>query len=399
MAPKDIPVEEFGALPKNSNVALSPDGIYVAIKFFHEGKNYVMLRPFGSSDEQPIVIPPYDKMDINWVRWANNDYLLISMWFDKEEHAAIGKITGTRLISIRRDKPKKPKNMAKPAKIKGSREMGSGNELVSNQNDYIIDILPNDPDHFLLGIDEDQSDMSLEVRLVDVETGNYRLIQDFYGDIQSWTTDPSGELRLGEGFRKVGAGRKDEVQTMFYLPPGQNEWVEYTYEPASHYSIAAFYEDPRYAYAFGPNDDGFRTLYKYDMVDQEIVETIFSVDGYDLGSLKFDRHTGKVIGVRYVSTMGKIHYFDEELAKFQRMMDQAIPGAINTLSSWTENRSRFIVHSESDIDSGSYYLFDVASKRLDFIEAAYAGLDPRLLSPTKPVEFEARDELMIPGFA
>ena len=79
-------------------------------------------------------------------------------------------------------------------------------------------------------------------------------------------------------------------------------------------------------------------------------------------------------------------------------MDQAIPGAINTLSSWTENRSRFIVHSESDIDSGSYYLFDVASKRLDFIEAAYAGLDPRLLSPTKPVEFEARDELMIPGF-
>ena len=400
MSPGDIPIEEFGALPKNSNVTLSPDGEYVAIKFFYKGKNHVMLKPFGgkNADQKPVVIPPYKKMDINWVSWANNDYLLISMWFDVEEHAALGKVTGTRLISIKRDNPDKPKNMARPARVKGSREMGDGDVLVSLGNDNIIDMLPEDPEHFLLAIDEDQVDSSLEVRKVEVATGNYRVVQDFYADIQGWTTDQSGKLRLGEGFRRVGASMNDEVQTMFYLPPGESEWVEYTEGETSKYSIAGFFEDPRYAYAVGPNDEGYATLYKYDMVAQEIIEEIFSVDGYDVGSLRWDRHTGKPVGIRYTTTKQEIHYFDSELARLQRMLDQAMPGSINILSSWTKDRKKFIVRVESDVDSGSYYLFDTTTKQMMFIEAAYAGLDPRLLAPMKPVEYETRDGLMIPGY-
>lgn len=391
--PQEIPLEEFGALAKNSNVRMSPDGTHFSIVSFIQGKKYVVVTPVGG---QPIAaIPPYDGMVIDWAFWLNNDYLIIQMSFEKEAHSAFGKVNATRLISVSKD-GKKVKNMAKPARVKGSRD-----QKRTYMPDYagsVIDVLPDDEDHFLLSLDDDGTDMAYEIRYVDVTNGNYKVILDFYEDIQSWITDQSGKPRLGEGIRRVGASRNQEEFTMFYLPPGAAKWENYTNADVNKYDIAAFFGDPRFAYAFGRNEEGFRELYKYDMVNQERVETLYSVEGYDVGSLILDKVNGNPVGVAYTTIKKHYHYFDQALAKIQRMMDKALPGNINTLSSWTKDRTYFIVHSESDIDPGAYFLFNNKTKQLQFIEAAYEGLDPSTLVPTKPVEYEARDGLVIPAY-
>lgn len=389
--PKEIPLEEFGTLAKNSQVRISPDGKHFAILSFIDGVRYLIITPFGKRAKDAI--PPYKGMRIGQFHWANNDTLLIEMSGEKDGHSALGKLTVNRWIIYYLD-GRKPKNMAKPAKVRGSRP----GDVQTAEFARVIDLLASDPENILIELDEDGRDSSLEVRRVNVRTGNYKLEMDLLKDVQNWTTDSQGELRLAEGIRRVGAGRKIDEFVMYYRPPEKNMWVEYTDTNAGGYGIAGFFEDPKFAYAFGRNEEGYRVLYKYDMVNQEEVEVIFSVDGYDVGGLIRDKVTGKPVGVTYVTTKRKFHYFDRQLAKIQRMMDKALSGNINTLNSWTEDRNLFIIHSESDIDSGSYFLFNNENKQLQFIEAAYEGLEPSTLSPTQAVEYEARDGLIIPGY-
>lgn len=387
--PEKIPVENFGALQKNSMVRISPDGQHFAILSFIDGVRYVVITPFG---KDPIeVIPPYDDMTISWINWANNETLLIQMTGDKEAHSAFGKINVNRLISYNIFQ-KKPKDMAKAAKVKGSKIR----TYMSNSSN-VIDMLPSEPNKFLLVIDEDGTDMSREVRKVDVKNGNYSLIMDFYGDVQNWMTDTQGNLRLGTGIRRVGQGRGEDEFVMYYLNPNSGSWDEYTHSDASNYNIAGFFEDPRFAYAFGRNEEGFRVLYKYDMVNQEEVETIVEVKKYDLGALLFDRGTQAPIGVYFETTKPNYFYFDEELSILKAMIDQALPNSINTFGSWTDDRKKFIIHSSSDVNPGAYYLFDKEKQKLTFIETSYEGLDSKLLSPVRKIKYSARDELRIPA--
>lgn len=63
--PKDIPLEEFGALEKNSQVSLSPDGKHFAILSFIQGTKYLVITPFGG---KPLpAIPPYKGMEFNQI--------------------------------------------------------------------------------------------------------------------------------------------------------------------------------------------------------------------------------------------------------------------------------------------------------------------------------------------
>jgi len=393
--PGDIPLENFGALAKNSNVRMSPDGTHFSIVSFIQGKKYVVVTPVGG---QPIAaIPPYDGMAIDWAFWLNNDYLIIQMSFEKEAHSAFGKVNATRLISVSKD-GKKVKNMAKPARVKGSRD-----QKRTYMPDYagtIIDTLPNEPDFFLLTIDEDGTDMSREVRKVNVKNGNYKLVMDFYGDIQNWMTDQQGEIRYGRGIRRKGTGADDEESVLFYHNPETEEWVKYTQHPSSEFQIAGFFEDPRYAYAFKLNEEGFRSLYKYDMIAEEEVESIFSIENYDLGGLIFHRYEKRPIGVSYITTRSYYHYFDSKFSKIQRILDKSLPNSINTIDSYNRDETLFVIRNESDIESGAYYLFNYEpnNMRLDFMEASYVGLQPRLLSPTQSIEYEARDGLIIPAY-
>lgn len=389
--PADIPIEEFAGLPVNTQVRISPDGEYFSIISYQGDSRVLVLTPVGS---QGVGIPALKGMEMNRAEWLNDEWLGVEMVFTREAHSAFGKINATRLMGLRRD-GKKNSDLSKPTQIKGSlRET-----YMSDYAGEIIDYLPGEPDYVLLAVDEDGTDTALEVRKVDVTSGNYKLVLNFYEDIHDWTTDPSGTIRLGEGFKRTGINRADEVSVMYYFSPEENNWIDYTNKKTNReFSIAGFFDDPRYAYAFGYNEAGFRVLYKYDMINEEVVETLFEVENYDLSHLVYSRYTRHPVGVAYMTTKEEVHYFDEELAKLQAMVDGAIPGAVNKLISWPKNRERFIVLSESDIDSGSFYLFDAPNRRMIFLEAAHNGLDPRNMSPRKPVEYTARDGLVIPGY-
>ncbi|MHA1544550.1 MAG: alpha/beta hydrolase family protein, partial [Alphaproteobacteria bacterium] len=364
---------------------------HFSIVSFIDGVRYVVIVEVGG---KPLtVIPPYKGMSINWANWANNEIILIRMSGEKEIHSAFGKINANRLISYNINGGK-PRNMQKEAKIKGT----DNNTYMADWS-AIVDWMHEEPDYILLAMDEDGADASVEVRKVNVNTGNYTLEVDFYGPLQNWMTDQQNELRLATGIDRKNRSADGDVSVIYYRNPETNNMNKVEKDINSDFVVLGFFEDPRFAYVRDTNEAGFLALYKFDMIKWERIETIREMQDDNVGGLVHDRFSDLPVGYTYMEGgESKILYFDKGLARIQRMMNKALPGHDISITSYDKAKNLFVIYAGSDIEPGAYYLFNNGNKQLAFMEGAYEGLDPRLMSPMQDVSYEARDGLTIPAY-
>ncbi len=393
-APKDIPVEVFAALPANLSPKLSPDGTAFAIIVPLRGRKHVLIRPIGGKQD-PVVLPPYEGSEISWIRWANNDRLLIGLSYTSRRFEFFGKrVSETRLLSASRD-GKKVINMVQGKKdpyATGGSRLGVVFSRAQIQ-DRVVDYLDDDPKHVLLALNDDLNpDQSYEVRRVKVDTGRFTNVFRGTRYIQDWTTDMQGNLRFGEGYR-------NKSTKTIYLNPTTKIWDLMDEKPIhDKYVLWAFFEDPRFAYVTGQNKNGIRALFKFDMIKQEVAETVYEHEKYDVEAVIIRPYGRDPIGIYLITDRVESHYFDPDWSKRQRMIDGALKGYVNRVISSTKDNGMHIVESESDVESGAYYLFDEKNKQLHFLDVKYRDLEPKMLSPMISMPYEARDGLTIPAY-
>ena len=393
-SPRDIPAEVFGALPANQTPKLSPDGTAFALIIPHQGRKHVLIRPTDGKGKS-VVLPPYEDSEIRWIEWANNERLLIGLAYTSRRFVFRGqRVTETRLLSASRDGTDVI-NMVRGTANKKSIAGGRATIVYSRAQiqDYIIDFLYDDPEHILLALNHDlDPDQSYEVRRVKVASGLYKNISRGRRFIQDWTTDKQGILRFGEGYR-------DETMKATYRNPRTNQWQLMDGKPIQDdYSLWSFFEDPQFAYVTGKNESGIRALFKFDMIEQKVVETVYEHEKFDVQRILFRPYGRDPIGITLTTDRIETHYFDPAWSKRQRMLDAALKGYVNRIISSTRDNNLHIVESTSDVESGAYYLFDEKSKQLHFLDVKYRGLEPKMLSPMTFISYEARDGWTIPAY-
>lgn len=392
-SPRDIPAEVFGALPANLTPRLSPDGTAFALIIPHKGRKHVLIRPIGGKGE-PVVLPPYEDSEIRWVQWANNERLLIGLAYTSRRLVFRGRrVTETRLLSASRDGTD-IFNMVRGTTNK--RSTSGRARIVYSQaqiQDDIIDFLYDDPEHVLLALNHDlDPDNSYEVRRVKVASGLFKNISRGRRYIQNWTTDMQGNLRFGEGYR-------DKTMKATYRNPRTDQWELMDGKPIQdNYTLWGFYDDPQFAYVTGRNEAGIRGLYKFDMIAQEVVDTVYAHEKFDVQRVIFRPYGRDPIGITLTTDRIETHYFDPAWSKRQKMLDAALKGYVNSIISSTRDNGLHIVESESDVESGAYYLFDEKSKQLHFLDVKYRGLEPKILSPMTFITYKARDGWTIPAY-
>jgi len=93
-------------------------------------------------------------------------------------------------------------------------------------------------------------------------------------------------------------------------------------------------------------------------------------------------------------------FFDEQgqEARLQHMLQRAFPGARASIRSSTLDGNLRVVLVESDVDPGSFYLFDAGTAKADLIVARDAQIDSERMAPMKPIELDSRDGLVLHGF-
>ena len=136
-----LPVEAFALPPNHANVRISPGGRYVAAKLFMGGQYILIVYDLENLDQRPFMIST-DNEEVSWLRWANNDRLLVSIRFASRGWGT--PTIETRLVAINAD-GSRPKALVKP-------EMNRQGEVIKlvQIQDNIVDMLPDDPNHVLI---------------------------------------------------------------------------------------------------------------------------------------------------------------------------------------------------------------------------------------------------------
>lgn len=137
-------------------------------------------------------------------------------------------------------------------------------------------------------------------------------------------------------------------------------------------------------------------LYVLSPETGELGEAVLTDERYDVSTVRIDPYTNRVVGAS--AGDGPPVWFDAELADHQGLVDEAFPGEFPVIVSWSEQRERMIVRTESGNRPPAYYVYDTVAPSIDQIATAYAGLQGVDLPPRREFSYEAEDGTTIPAY-
>jgi dipeptidyl aminopeptidase/acylaminoacyl peptidase len=137
-------------------------------------------------------------------------------------------------------------------------------------------------------------------------------------------------------------------------------------------------------------------LYRYDTTKRALGELIAAHPRVDLTrGLVYDREKHRLVGLFYDAERPGYAWFDDQWASIARGVDAALPDHMNMLS---RGGDRVLVYSYSDTDPGTYYLLDLAARKLEPVVSVRSGISPASMPHREPFRYSARDGLSIPAY-
>lgn len=259
---------------------------------------------------------------------------------------------------------------------------------------FLIDPLPDDDQHVLVSVQPFNTDPHTRVDRMDVYTGRRVRVTGAPVQRARFVTDNRSQVRFA-----LGAGA-DNFSQLYYRPDDSSEWTLFNDERSSRRVEAplGFSEDDSIVYLQVEQSEGPDLVEAWDVASGERrqVQRDDVVDPMPI----YRNGWGAPIGVRYLGAGVRTAFFDEGSAdaRLQRSLEAAFPDQrIDLLSGTVDGRLKLVLAS-SDIDPGSFYLFDTVDKKVDFLLARREKIDPGAMAPTRAVVLQARDGLMLHGF-
>ncbi len=396
-----LPLEHFASLPDVSLLGLSPDGkkLSSVIRIDVDGTSgmAVQLVDLASGEKKFVLFTDNTKYDIYWVRWKDNRTLLVGVVYPSKRdtwlgmHSAVFKTRETSLLIVDVDSGE----VRTPFKKSFLKKY----KITPVTRDQVVDVLPEDPDHILMMLPTNQTllDASyMGVYKVNIRNQRVQLVQKSENHVYHWITDQQHRVRAG-----LLQDTRDGTRKILVNKLGTKGWTE-------AWPHKLFSEDEVYPLGFGldPNmlyirayHQGSMAIFRVNLKDKNLKrELVFADPDYDVnGSLVYSPMTRDVVGVRY-SQAGGFTFFDPELRQLQAAIDNALPTTRNQILAFSDDMKKYVVFSQSSIDSGTYYLGQRDPAKLDAVAYRYKYLTPDLMAPARRYDYKARDGLTIEAY-
>src|SRR5262249_26734368 len=107
---------------------------------------------------------------------------------------------------------------------------------------------------------------------------------------------------------------------------------------------------------------------------------------------------GRLLGVYYETDMPFIYYTDPRGQAVAERARAALPGKFVYLRDRTADQRFYVVRAMSDVDAGTFYLFDTDKGTLARIGSSYPELGGAQLGHMQSISYPAQDGTMIPGY-
>lgn len=386
-----LPVEYFASLPDVKQVKLAPDGKYFAslIRINLEQRKGTALSVYNLETHKqtyPIMAGNVDFV-INWIRWANNRKILVSATFADSRFSTPTTERRLLIIDIKTNKIRNaiPKRYTK--KLANMPQI----------QDRVIDILPEDDEHFLLALDALEPGAPRVYR-VSLNKKKMVTIHQSKANVVSWMTDEQHNIRIGRHFDHED---KDTKHKIIHRMLGQKKWQTlWEFESFSSNQVwpIGFDKDPNYLYVNALHE-GRDAIFKVDLTDPTLKKELVLADSkYDVnGSLIYSKTTGEVIGLTVDDGDGFI-FWDKKYQALQRGINKVLPDTTNYFLSFSRDEKKYILFSYSNTDPGVYYLGNREDKSLSVAAKRNSKLDVSQMAEKHRVNYKARDGLEIEAY-
>ncbi len=393
---KPVPLDYFAVLETMSNVALSPDGKYLAYRFIPAKNANAVIQILKVDD---MTIKPYtagsSKMDIQTFQWISND----TMWVNFRQQVREDIIDTNQGVYENRS-----------ASLSADGDNWGFKQFRYTDLSLEASLMKAEPDRVIVstgkvrgGLSEGQAvteALTPDYYYMDVKTHRLKLKAKAGSRISGFTLDRDGDIRAGTSFN---AGTREV--TLYLRKKGSDEWLESVSWPAldDAWSIAPIGIDPldiNKLFVLSNQGKNTTAVYLMDGITGELEEEIYRREDGDIAGAWTStdpNKPGQIAGfVYYEDGERKIAWIDgEEQALFEGLQD-ALPGKQISILNRSMDGTRMVIFTVAGKDPGTYYLFK--DGQLQKLGSRNPLLNPEDLGNVSFVRWTARDGSSIPGY-
>ncbi len=384
---QEVPLMDFFKLPQYTSVSIAPDGKNLAALAPVKGRQNLVVLDIAKRSAQPLT--SFESRDVVEYRWVNSKRLVLRTGTLGERQADS---RGGGLFAIDVDGG----NVRQLAE--GSDEM-RGNEASRYvfRAVQIIRRIPGESDEIIAQevVFELAANRQVAgpVFRLDTRTGrrsNLSLGKPGSGETESWIVDNKAVAR---GFTVQNRGKV----SIYYRSGADDPWLLVEERDAIAPGLAplAANEAGRGLYVLSHKDRDRASVHLWDPATKSLGPALAEHPLVDITEPLMD--FGTLVGVSYKSGRRGFAYFDEGLARVQLRIDKALPNTVNFLT-WSQDRSKFLITTYSDVLPASYYLMDAKSGKVEWLADAMPWIKPAQMAKREPVRYKARDGQDVPAF-
>jgi len=374
------PAEAFGALPAVHDAAISPDAKQIAIFINVEGTYGVRILNLREKETVHRLIMLSKDVKPQWIKWANNSQILISLWQSDK--------IGTTPVDIGAIYTLDSETM------KGKFLIKAPAGVVRQFNNDVIDFLEDDPNHILMSFSDDDV-FAPEIQKVDVKTGRYSRQKRGSKLVQEWFTDLRGEPRIGQGRSERRAGSWN----LTIRDADSDKWRKSDDYPglAANADIFGFTKNPNELIIGAYNGKDTLGLYIYDLGQKRRTRKLFHNEKYDASGLILNGDGTDVIGANFVADTTETELFgtyDTTLDKMRRKYSGYTVDYVDQ-----SRNSQYVMFKVSNAyDPGALMLYDGSVGAEQRLISIHPKLDTDEMGTVVGVRYTARDGAKIPAY-
>jgi dipeptidyl aminopeptidase/acylaminoacyl peptidase len=260
---------------------------------------------------------------------------------------------------------------------------------------FLVDDLPADDKSVIITVSPFAADAYSRAEKMDVYTGRRIRVANAPVRNASFTTDNAGVVRFAHG------SDTDLSSRLYYRKGDGAPWELLNDDSVTGHdeSPIGFSADNRIAYLEVESEKGPDSVVAFDTASGTRTEVMRDAVADPLRFI-YKPGTGTPVGAYFMADKAVTRFFDPEgaEAKLQRQLEQAFPGSTVSITSETADGVTALVRVSNERSAGDYYLFDTQKRKADYTLSNRDWFDPDDMNPVMPIEFKARDGLVIHGY-
>ncbi|TAG03886.1 MAG: S9 family peptidase [Betaproteobacteria bacterium] len=379
-ASQTIPVEDFFRRPDLQRPMLSPDGNHLG--FLARSGGRLGLAVIDLEKRTSRFVATLTEADVVEFHWVNSNRLVFVSGNVSDPAGLVAPWRTGGLFAVDRDGTD-ARRLALP--------FGDGNAIVVRpRSTRFLANVSEASDEIIVASNERTFDSSDVYRLNTRTARRTLLTYDNPGDVMSWALDRDGVPRAAnslKGIRARASFRRDEKSPWV-------KWSEGDFRDPVPAPLAIGYDGAVIGLAYTDRSTNPRLTASLVRLDErgQVQQTLASRPEHDVLQPIFDPVGKKLVGAVVAGDRSNVLWLDDAWAALQRQIDLALPGTVNVFLP-PEQSKRMLVYAYSDQNPGTVYLYDLRTKKLEFLIDSRPWIKPEQMANSRIVKFNARDDL------